>query len=165
MLIDIFVNGSETSTTSCPSDSINLATLWTSCCASSEIPSPINSFIIPIFAFLSFGCCAFDSVNEVASSGSCPFIELNINLASATLLVIGPIWSNDEANATSPYLETVPYVGLNPTTPQKDAGCLIEPPVSLPNEATAEPADTTAAEPPEDPPGTLEESHGFLVGP
>ena len=41
----------------------------------------------------------------------------------------------------------------------------MEPPVSLPRDAIADPADTTAAEPPEDPPGTLELSQGFFVGP
>lgn len=41
---------------------------------------------------------------------------------SVTSLVIGPIWSNDEANATRPYRETKPYVGFKPTIPQREAG-------------------------------------------
>ena len=44
---------------------------------------------------------------------------------------------------------------LNPTTPQKAAGCLIEPPVSVPIEASQSFAATAAAEPPLDPPGTF----------
>ena len=44
--------------------------------------------------------------------------------------------------------------GLKPTKPQKDAGCLIDPPVSLPSAAIDDLAPTEAAEPPEDPPGT-----------
>ena len=75
-------------------------------------------------------------------------------LASSTVFEIGPIWSKEEANATKPYLETVPYVGLKPTSPQKDAGCLIEPPVSLPRAAIDDLEATDAAEPPDDPPGT-----------
>ena len=31
-----------------------------------------------------------------------------------------------------PYLEQLPYVGFSPTVPVKEAGCLIEPPVSVP---------------------------------
>ena len=54
---------------------------------------------------------------------------------------------------------------MNPTTPQKEAGCLMEPPVSLPSEAIADPTETTAAEPPEEPPGTQSGFHGFYVGP
>ena len=40
----------------------------------------------------------------------------------------------------------------------------MEPPVSEPRDAGAEPTATVAAEPPEDPPGTLSRSQGFLVG-
>ena len=84
--------------------------------------------------------------------------------ASCTSFVIGPIWSSDDANATNPYLETNPYVGFNPTTPQKLAGSLIEPPVSLPNAHGTMLLATAAALPPDDPPGTLFRFHGFLVG-
>ena len=31
-----------------------------------------------------------------------------------------------------PYLEQLPYVGFKPTVPVNDAGCLIDPPVSVP---------------------------------
>lgn len=71
--------------------------------------------------------------------------------------------SRDEAYATSPYLDTRPYVGLSPTTPQKEAGCLTLPPVSLPSDTTHCLAETAAAEPPDDPPGTLEISQGLAV--
>ena len=64
-----------------------------------------------------------------------------------------------------PYLETVPYVGFKPVKPQKAAGCLIDPPVSEPEETVTIPDATAAAEPPEEPPGTLEKSHGFLTLP
>ena len=40
-----------------------------------------------------------------------------------------------------------------PTTPQKLAGCLIDPPVSVPVAPKHKSAATAAAEPPEDPPG------------
>jgi hypothetical protein len=47
-----------------------------------------------------------------------------------------------------------PYVGVTPTTPQKDAGWRMDPPVSLPSATTAVPCATAAADPPLDPPGT-----------
>ena len=50
---------------------------------------------------------------------------------------------------------------LIPTTPQNAAGCRIEPPVSEPNEKRTSPAATEAAEPPEEPPGTVSKFHGF----
>src|SRR6266513_5609318 len=86
-----------------------------------------------------------------------------ISAASRTVFVSGPIWSSDEANATRPKRETRPYVGLKPTTPDSAAGCRIEPPVSLPNAPHATCAATAAAEPPLEPPGTRDKSHGLRV--
>ena len=65
-----------------------------------------------------------------------------------------PIWSSDDAKATSPKRLTRPYVGLTPTTPQNAAGCRTEPPVSEPSAIGTMPAATAAAEPPDEPPGT-----------
>src|SRR5438093_6797362 len=84
---------------------------------------------------------------------------------SATLRANVPTWSREEAKAMSPYLETRPYVGFIPTTPHRAAGCLTEPPVSVPRAHTASPAATAAADPPEEPPGTRSTSHGFRTGP
>src|SRR6266404_523134 len=86
-----------------------------------------------------------------------------ISAASRTVFVTGPIWSSDEANATRPKRETRPYVGLSPTTPHSAAGCRIEPPVSEPSAPKASSAATAAAEPPLDPPGTRDRSHGLRV--
>src|SRR6478736_325355 len=49
--------------------------------------------------------------------------------------------------------------------PQKSAGCLTEPPVSLPRLSIQSAACTATAEPPEDPPGTLLLSLAFNTGP
>ena len=49
--------------------------------------------------------------------------------------------------------------------PQNAAGWRIDPPVSVPSASGANPAATAAAEPPDEPPGTRDSSHGFLVGP
>ena len=52
-----------------------------------------------------------------------------------------------------------------PVTPQNEAGCLMDPPVSEPRaHGTSSPA-TASADPPDEPPGTLFVSHGFLVSP
>jgi hypothetical protein len=50
---------------------------------------------------------------------------------------------------------------LSPTTPQKLAGCRTEPPVSEPSAAGTTPAATSAADPPELPPGTRSGSSGW----
>src|SRR5215203_2420574 len=76
-----------------------------------------------------------------------------------------PIWSSDEANATSPKREILPYVGFNPTIPHSEAGWRTEPPVSEPRLARTTPEATATAEPPELPPGTRSRSHGFLTAP
>src|SRR5579863_1143342 len=93
--------------------------------------------------------------------GSRPAIVRSTVAASFTVLVSGPMRSSDDANAIRPYRDTRPYVGISPTTPQKDAGWRIEPPVSEPRVATAISAATAAADPPEDPPGTRFKSRGF----
>ena len=56
-------------------------------------------------------------------------------------------------------------MGLRPTIPQKAAGWRIEPPVSVPIAQGARPPATTAAEPPEEPPGTRSRSQGLRTGP
>ena len=52
---------------------------------------------------------------------------------------------------TSP-VEIRPWVGLCPNTPVKPEGIRTEPRVSLPSAAAHSPADTAAAEPPDEPP-------------
>ena len=77
----------------------------------------------------------------------------------------GPIWSRLIERSSKPCLETAPYVGLNPTTPQCDAGFLMEPPVSDPIDISHISAAIAAAHPPDEPPGILPIAAGFCVGP
>ena len=56
-------------------------------------------------------------------------------------------------------------MGFKPVIPQRAAGCLIDPPVSVPVEMLVIPAATQAAEPPELPPGTNDFCQGFFTGP
>ena len=51
-----------------------------------------------------------------------------------------------------------------PVMPVKLAGWRIEPPVSVPVAAGTRRAATAAAEPPDEPPGTRDTSHGFCTG-
>ena len=103
--------------------------------------------------------------SQVPSLGSPPRSTPKTSAASAVSVVNGPIWSRLEANATSPQRLTWPYDGLNPVTPQKAAGCRMDPPVSEPRATGTSPAATAAALPPEEPPGTRDGSAGFLTGP
>ena len=56
-------------------------------------------------------------------------------------------------------------MGLRPRVPVSAAGCLTDPPVSVPSEIGACPAHTATAEPPLEPPATLDVSQGFKAGP
>jgi hypothetical protein len=136
---------------------------------SGSIPAPVTiSSINPIRKPLTSSPESSDGREpgiDVESSGSWPQIVSNANAASSTDAANGPIWSSDDANATSPYRDTSPYVGFTPTTPHSAAGCRIEPPVSEPNANGANPAATAAAEPPLEPPGTRDGSCGLRVGP
>lgn len=84
--------------------------------------------------------------------------------ASTTLCAMGPMQSSEEAYATKPLRDTRPYEGFTPTTPQKEAGCRMLPPVSEPNAAMHWLAATADADPPLLPPGTHVVSHGLKVG-
>jgi len=102
---------------------------------------------------------------EVESIGSYPDIVSCSSAASSTVRASGPGVSSEDANATTPYRDEPPYVGLTPTIPHTAAGCLIEPPVSVPMPSGASNAVTAADEPPEEPPGTRLRSHGLRDGP
>ena len=95
------------------------------------------------------------------SFSSCEHISFNKIAQSSAVLAIGPAWSRLEAKAIIPHLEILPYVGLMPVIPHREAGCLIEPPVSVPDAAGTIPAATAAAAPPELPPGTKFSPHGL----
>src|SRR3954467_9024937 len=58
-----------------------------------------------------------------------------------------------------------PMVGLMPTIPQKEAGEMMEPSVSVPTATEQRPAATAAAEPELDPEGWRSSAYGFLVWP
>src|SRR5439155_15466484 len=62
-----------------------------------------------------------------------------------------------------PWQLTRPKVGLQPATPQNDAGRVIEPPVCEPIAPRHMPVATAAADPLDDPPGVRSRFHGLRV--
>jgi hypothetical protein len=60
---------------------------------------------------------------------------------------------------------TRPYAGLKPTTPLKEAGTRIEPPMSEPLASVVVPAASAAPDPPEEPPAPTSGFHGLRVTP
>jgi hypothetical protein len=58
-----------------------------------------------------------------------------------------------------------PRVGFSPTSPQHDAGILVEPPPSAACASGTMPPATAAEEPPLEPPGVRSVSQGLRAGP
>src|SRR5689334_20260405 len=77
---------------------------------------------------------------------------------------IGPTWSILAARGRTPAVLTRPFVGLQPDTPQYEAGRVMEPPVCEPIAPRHMPQATAAAEPLLDPPGVRRTFQGFRVG-
>jgi hypothetical protein len=69
--------------------------------------------------------------------------------------------SSERLSGITPAVSMLPKAGLNPLTPQSEAGIRIEPPVSVPMAQSHIPAATAAAEPPDDPPATRRTSCGL----
>src|SRR5258706_10097661 len=132
----------------------------TSACSPWGDASSSGTPIVILLSLILFRCeyCGTLIPAEVESLSSLPAITSRISEQPLTLFENIPIVSNDDAKAVSPYLEILPYVGLNPATPQKAAGCLTEPPVSVPSDAMHIPAATATALPPDEPPETRDRS-------
>src|SRR5437667_9613559 len=68
------------------------------------------------------------------------------------------------AKGSTPAVLTRRYVGLQPATPQYDAGRVIEPPVCEPRAPRHMPQASAAAEPLLEPPGVRSRFQGLRVG-
>src|SRR5450432_3955739 len=120
-----------------------------------------------------FGCFSSSEVNVVVGFGrkysspsAGPLVASSIAALSRTLRV--RTCSVEKPSHTSPSngpTGTRPRDGLNPNTPQHDAGIRIEPPPSPPLANGTMPVATATALPPDDPPEVSRVSHGFRVGP
>src|SRR5688500_8951313 len=86
-------------------------------------------------------------------------------MASSTVRVMMPLWSNVGEAPSRPAVLMRPYVGLSPTQPHNAAWFRRLPPVSLPVAAVTRPAATAAADPPLDPPAMRLTSQGLRVVP
>ena len=73
--------------------------------------------------------------------------------------------SSEADTGCTPRLDTAPYVGRIPDTPQIDAGSRTEPPVSVPIAARQRSAATAAPEPPLEPPGIRSGAAGLTTAP
>ena len=84
-----------------------------------------------------------------------------IQATSVTYLANPPKVSKLRARPLTPERSNVPKVGLKPTTPQYDAGLIIEPAVCVPIAKGTMPAATAAADPLDEPPGVLPNNLDF----
>src|SRR5260221_3279357 len=99
----------------------------------------------------------------LASRGSRPAIASSSRAQSSAVLASGPTVSSDGDIGNTPYRLTSPNVGFRPTTPLTEAGTRIDPPVSVPIAAKAEPTATDTPDPALEPPGYRRRSHGLRV--
>src|SRR6188472_1094630 len=72
--------------------------------------------------------------------------------------------SREYESGKTPRLDTSPYVGFKPTTPQWQAGPRIDPLVSEPKAKGKKPAATATPLPEEDAPGIWSTFHGLRAG-
>ena len=96
---------------------------------------------------------------------SMSIIAPSVIAASITLVAMGPAVSCVAAIGTIPKPDTSPWVGLNPTTPLREAGHTIEPSVSLPIATGTYPNATDTAGPELDPQGERVTSNALRVWP
>ena len=84
---------------------------------------------------------------------------------SSTPRVMGPSLSSDQQSVIAPVRATRPKVGRRPASPQRMAGSMMLPPVSLPIENETSAAAVEAPGPALLPPEPSSRSHGFIVWP
>ncbi len=102
---------------------------------------------------------------SLASSASAPQAAASSRAQSSAERPWVPTWSRVQLMGITSPVEIRPCVGLWPKMPVKDEGIRTEPRVSLPSAAAHRPADTAAADPPEEPPALEPCFHGLWVRP
>jgi len=107
----------------------------------------LSKKLVKSLAILSF------AFKVTASAGSTPTMAFSRMAASATVRVIGPAVSCVAEIGIIPDRLTSPTVGLMPTMPQKEAGAITEPSVSVPTATAHKLADTATADPELEPQG------------
>ena len=84
---------------------------------------------------------------------------------SSTPRAMGPSLSSDQHSVMAPVRGTRPNVGRRPVTPQRMAGAMMLPPVSLPIAKPTQPAAVAAPGPALLPEAPSSSSQGFMVWP
>ena len=97
--------------------------------------------------------------------GSSPVSTRRRSSVSSSVRAKVPTVSREGEKGLTPAMSMAPWLGLNPTTPQKAAGRITEPAVWLPSASGTMKSATAAAEPLEEPPGVCAGLRGFLVLP
>src|SRR5574342_810255 len=97
------------------------------------------------------------------SSG--PATTESMSATSPTVRAMGPVTESESQASSSGYFGTRPGEVRKPTTPQKAAGVLSDPPRSDPSQRGLMPVASATAEPPLDPPQVSAGFHGFRVAP
>ena len=109
---------------------------------------------------------AFPGSGSVNGSESCgPAMIENNKAVSATVFAIGPVVERRAAQPKPRFFGILPIEGLNPTTLQKLAGFLSDPPMSLPSASLSISVAKATAAPPLLPPGVFVKSYGLRVFP
>src|SRR4029450_12564019 len=101
--------------------------------------------------------------NEKRSRSSGPAVTSRCRALSATVVASSP--NTDVSDPVGPGCGIRPWLGLNPTSPQNDAGMRVDPPPSLAVATGTSPAATAAALPPLEPPGVRCGFHGLRAMP
>src|SRR6516164_205231 len=100
------------------------------------------------------------------SPGSGPAVQSSIRAESRTpRLTTCPVDSPPHPSPASGAMDTRPRDGLSPNKPHGAGGSRIEPPPSVACATGRTPAETAAAEPPEEPPGEYSRFHGLWQEP
>ena len=97
------------------------------------------------------------------SAGSYPASTSVTSAQSSTERAKTPNVSRNGDCIRTPVRGIRPKLGFNPTTPQKDAGRMMDPPVWVPTASGTMPAATAAADPCDDPPGVWAGLWGLRV--
>src|SRR2546428_2612358 len=93
-------------------------------------------------------------LDKLARETSSPDMIEYARAVPAMSTAIGPSVSSDVLSGITPPTSMDPKAGLNPATPQSEAGMRLDPPESLPTPQSDLPPAAATAHPPGDPPAT-----------
>src|SRR5256886_6841556 len=110
------------------------------------------------------GGTARRGLGKLARETSSPDMIEYARAVPAMSRAIGPSVSSDVLSGITPPRSMDPKAGLNPATPQSEAGMRMDPPVSLPTAQAHIPPAAATPDPPEGPPPAPPVSWGVRAG-